>query len=376
MKSETLKTPQRIVSLAPSNTEILYQLGVADRLLAVTRYCDYPEQAAHKPAVGGWVDIMDTAVAEHQPDLLITSTCVQEKIAAKYTSLGYEVLHVDPTTLDGVYDSILKIGNAVGAHDQAAQIVADMKKQLAALQKKLEHLTYAPRVYVEEWNRPPTAAGNWVPDLIDLACGQALLRKGERSRAVGLQEIKAFDPEIIIISLCGFKDAVDKRLITERPGWQELSAVKNDKVFVLDDSLLNRPGPRLVAGAEKIAEIMHPAILKLKPIAVAQHIKEIKAEYQPNWVEDPLGYFLIKLDRENKKIVLGFCREKNVVELTIEGANSRAIIQEVLKNKLLSRYDHASYLGRELFKAEIALAYGSPYTQDSELVLQKAYKAP
>jgi len=297
MKSETIQV--RIVSLAPSNTEILYALGAGDKILAVTRYCDYPKQAANKPAVGGWVDIRDSAVAEHQPDLLITSTIVQEKTAQKYKSLGYKVLHVDPKTLDEVFESINAIGKAIGG--ESAKLVAKMKERFESLQKKLENKAYKPRVYIEEWHMPATAAGNWVTDIVHLAKGQALLRKGERSRPISLQEINAFDPEIIIVSLCGFKDNVNKNLIIERPGWQELSAVKNDKVFVLDDSYLNRPGPRLVEGAEKLAEIMHPEILKLKPVKVSGEVKEIKAEYKKNWVEDKKGYFLIKLDREKKE---------------------------------------------------------------------------
>ena len=368
MESKTIQ--KRIVSLAPSNTEILYKLGVADKLLAVTRYCDYPEEAANKPAVGGWVDIRDSAVAQHQPDLLITSTIVQEKIAAKYKALGYNVLHVDPVTLNDIFETIRKIGNAVSAKEQASKLVAEMQARIDKLKQKLKSKEYKPRVYVEEWHMPPTAAGNWVIDIIDIAQGTPLLRKGERGRQISLQEIKAFDPEIIVISLCGFNENVDKRLITERVGWQELKAVKNDKVFVIDDSLLNRPGPRLVEGAEKIAEILHPEILKLQEVKLSQEVKDIKAEYKKNWVQDSRGYFLIKLERENKKILVGFCREKNIVEVKIEGSNSRAIIQEIIKHKLISRFDHAAYLGRELFKAEMALMHGLPYTQDSLLILK------
>jgi len=263
-----------------------------------------------------------------------------------------------------------RIGDSSGTPMTIAQLVTEMKSGFLELKKKLGDKKHKPRVYVEEWHMNPTAAGNWVTDLIEVSQGQAMLRKGERSRQISLQEIQAFDPQVIIISLCGFKNNVNKRLVTERPGWQELSAVKNDKVFVIDDSLLNRPGPRLVEGAEKISEIMHPEVMKLKRIKQSDKIKQISAEYKPNWVQDPVGYFLVKLDRERKKIQLGFCREKNIVEVKIEANNSRALVQEVIKQRLISRFDHAAYLGRELFKAEIALKTGNPYTQDNPLILK------
>jgi iron complex transport system substrate-binding protein len=108
-------------------------------------------------------------------------------------------------------------------------------------------------VYVEEWHDPPYASGNWVPELVTMAGGRTFpLAAGQLSKAVTLQEVAAFDPDLIVISWCGAGKLADKALLTNRPGWGELRAVRAGHVRVIDDSLLNRPGPRLVEGAQQL----------------------------------------------------------------------------------------------------------------------------
>ncbi|MBI4452883.1 ABC transporter substrate-binding protein, partial [Candidatus Woesearchaeota archaeon] len=116
-----------------------------------------------------------------------------------------------------------------------------------------------PRVYIEEWHKPPTVSGNWVPSLVKTAGGDySLIRGGVHSKEITTGQIQKYDPEIIIISICGMADKAPKEWVTKREGWQNLGAVKNGKVFVFDDSLLNRPGPRLTIGCEELAKIIHP----------------------------------------------------------------------------------------------------------------------
>src|SRR3990167_72251 len=108
---------KRIISLAPSNTEILYALGAQGRLAACTRYCDFPEEARKKPRIGGWLDINDGLVKKYNPDLLLTSTFVQNKITEKYKKEKMNIVALMPTTLKGIFDSILDIGRLVGKND-------------------------------------------------------------------------------------------------------------------------------------------------------------------------------------------------------------------------------------------------------------------
>lgn len=245
---------KRIISLAPSNTEILYALGAADKLVACTRYCDFPEEARKKPRIGGWLDINEELVKKYNPDLLLTSTFVQNKITKQYRKSKMNIVALMPTTLKGVFDSINKIGKLIGKENEALRLVNSMKNKFNKIQNKINSKN-RPRVYVEEWHKPPTVSGNWVPSLVKMAGGKyGLIKAGTHSKEVSTEQMQNYDPEIIIVSICGMSDKVPKEWITKRKGWENLNAVKNNRVYVFDDSWLNRPGPRLTIGLEKLAE--------------------------------------------------------------------------------------------------------------------------
>jgi iron complex transport system substrate-binding protein len=255
----------RIVSLAPSNTEILYALGCEDMIVACTRFCDYPEDAKKKPRIGGWLDVNDDLVAQYKPDVVMTSTFVQDKIVERYQKKGIALFHTDPKTLGQVYESILAIGNLVGRVEKSQNIVDSMKKEFLRIGKnnlektigektKIDNGSREAKIYCEEWHKPPTVSGNWVPGVIERAGGISLCPEGKVSYPVALEEVSEFDPDLIIISICGMGAKASPELIAKREGWNGLRAVKEGKIFVIDDSLLNRPGPRLVDGAELIAQ--------------------------------------------------------------------------------------------------------------------------
>jgi len=249
---------KRIISLAPSNTEILYALKAEQSLVAVTRYCDFPEDAKKKPRIGGWLDINDKLVESYNPDLLLTSTFVQNKITDKYKKNKMNIVAVMPTTLKGVFDSIKKIGSLVDKENEALKLAKSMKNEFNKIHDKIKSKN-TPRAYVEEWHKPPTVSGNWVPSLVKLAGGKYdLIKAGVHSKEVTTGQIQDYDPEIIIISICGMNDKAPKEWITKRKGWEDISAVKNNKVYVFDDSWLNRPGPRLAVGLENLAKVIHP----------------------------------------------------------------------------------------------------------------------
>ena len=248
---------QKIISLAPSNTEIIYGLKADDSLVAVTRYCDFPDEAKKKPRIGGWLDINDELVKGYKPDLLLTSTFVQNKITNKYRKSKMNIIALMPTTLKGVFDSIIKIGKLVGKEKKALELVNSMKKKFNEIQNKIKN-SNKPMVYVEEWHKPPTVSGNWVPTLVKMAGGDySLIKAGVHSKEVTTEQIQKYDPEVIVISICGMADKVPKEWVTKRQGWGNLSAVKNNKVYIFDDSWLNRPGPRLIVGLENLAKVIH-----------------------------------------------------------------------------------------------------------------------
>lgn len=246
----------RLVSLSPSITEIIFALGAGDSIVANTAYCDFPEAAKKIPKVGSWIYVNDETVKKFRPDLVITSTIVQQNADERYKD--FQHLHLDPRSLDDIYQSIIILGNAINRETAAKKLVKQMKTEEDKIRKQKTKTT--PRAYIEEWFKPPMASGNWVPDIVELAGGNYFpgIKKGEISRKVSDEEIIAFDPEVIFVSYCGYKDKSDPKIVLERSGWENIAAIKTGRVHVLNDDFLNRPGPRILESAKAINTIIQP----------------------------------------------------------------------------------------------------------------------
>ncbi|MEW6722220.1 MAG: cobalamin-binding protein [Candidatus Micrarchaeota archaeon] len=243
----------RIVSLAPSNTEILFAIGAGAEIVGRTAYCDFPPEAKKIPKLGDWANPDPGAIKRLKPDLVLTSTVVQERLAKTLDSEGLPVLHLSPRDLGGVFGSILDIGGATGRLARAEALVEGMARGLDEIKAEQDASDRRPRLYIEEWHDPPFVSGNWVPELAEIAGAEwELIRKGSLSRKVTADEVRSFDPEIIALSICGVK--LSREALARREGWGGISAVKNENIVVLDDSLLNRPGPRLVLGCRAIRD--------------------------------------------------------------------------------------------------------------------------
>jgi iron complex transport system substrate-binding protein len=281
----------RVVSLLPSATEIVYALGLEDQLVGVTFECDEPPAArVDKAVVVGGRDTsgmtpaeIDTyvkermsagadlytlhadALAELSPDLILTQDLCRVcalpsgQVSAALDHLGCraDVLTLDPYTLDEVLDTIVAVGVRTGVPDRAQALVASLRNRLAAVAAAVGSAP-APQVAVVEWVDPPFTAGHWVPDLVSAAGGTPVAaRPGGRSVQTTWAEVAAARPDLALVSPCGFHlaGAADQaRVVSERlPGVP---------VWALDgDSLVVRPGPRLVDGVETIAAILHPDLL-------------------------------------------------------------------------------------------------------------------
>lgn len=251
----------RIVSLAPTNTEILYALGLGSNVVGVTRFCDYPASARQKPRIGGWLDINMKAVRTLEPDIVVTSMFMQDNIVQQLEKASTPVIHTDPKTLEDVYDSILIFGKMFDKKYEAENIVSGMRSRIARI-KKLVQDSPRKRTYIEEWNDPPTVAGNWVPDLLEAAGGTGITEPGERSRKVQLQEVREFDPEVIIAACCEAGNQEGREEIRKRGSWALTKAAMRDEIHMLSEPLLSRPTPRLADGCEAIARILHPEVFR------------------------------------------------------------------------------------------------------------------
>jgi len=254
--------PVRIASLSPAATEILFRMGKGKEIVCTDQFSNFPEDAKRIPHLKDHQKVRIADVQEHAPELILTATVIQKQLADMLRAAALPAVHQDPRTLNAIYEDIKALGILVQAEKESKELVEWMKKEFAAVQQKVKLLPRKAKVYVEEWHLPPMASGNWVPEVVALAGGIPFpIKSGELSREVTLAEVQAFDPDLIVVSWCGAGHLADKNLFMNREGWGVLRAVRDGRVKVIDDSLLNRPGPRLTDGAKMlygwIFEMLH-----------------------------------------------------------------------------------------------------------------------
>jgi iron complex transport system substrate-binding protein len=252
------KKPVRIVSLAPANTEIVYALGLLSELKGVTTYDDYPAAATKLPKMGDFTTPNLEAIAAAKPDVILVTGGVQADIVGKLEGTGAKVVVVDPQDLKGTYAAILTVGKVLGAEVRADRVVTKMKSDAADIAKMVAS---APKVrcFVEiGWDPLFTAgSGTLLDDLIAGAGGTNVVKqKGYVGYSV--EQLVKDQPSVYL----GTKSSIgDASALSARPGYPGLSAVKEGKVFVLDDDLVSRPGPRIVEGMREIAKALHPGLV-------------------------------------------------------------------------------------------------------------------
>jgi len=290
---------RRIVSFLPSATEMVYALGLGDQLFGVTHECDYPQPARGKPVVVQSVlpvermteREIDAAVAarlgkglslyqvdevrirEIRPDLILTQDLCQvcapsgNEVAKLLTSLSPrpEILWLTPRSIEQIFDNLYQIAKATGTVARAETVAAASRERLNRVATRAAAASTRPRVFCMEWLDPVYCSGHWVPEMVTLAGGRdSLGRPGEDSVRIPWQEIVAWAPEVLVLSPCGFglAEAVKQAgLLATYPGWTELPAVRNGRVYAVDASAyFARPGPRVVDGTELLAHLIHPGL--------------------------------------------------------------------------------------------------------------------
>ncbi len=291
----------RIVSLLPSATEIVCALGLGDELVGVTHECDWPPEAVGLPvmtssvhdlsraasgdihrlvsdAVHGGSSLyrLDQAALEAAaPDLILTqelcAVCAvsyrEVNDVARAIDAEITVISLEPTSVEGIFNTIATVGAMADAEDAAVELVESLRTRLGIIETRVQERRNeghdAPRVVGVEWLDPPFAVGHWVPEQIRRAGGWDLLgQDGEASRQTDWEAIIDVDPEMILLMPCGFHlaETVEAWERTPRPsGWSSIEAVRRGNVFAVDgSSYFSRPGPRVIDGIELLAEIFDP----------------------------------------------------------------------------------------------------------------------
>ncbi|WP_404348973.1 ABC transporter substrate-binding protein [Phycicoccus jejuensis] len=239
----------RIVSLIPSATEILFALGAGDDVVGVTFECDFPPEARTRRVVS--TSALPEGLAPGEIDVSTVDA------ALRHLGCRAAVLTVDPHTLEEVLASVGAVGAAVGRETEAAALVASLRQRLDAVRTHVAGRR-RPRVAVLEWTDPPFAPGHWIPEMVQLAGGECVLgAAGERSVAIGWEDLAASRPEVVVVAPCGY----DREGAQRQADVLVAARVLPDGVVVhaVDaDGLWARPGPRLVDGVEELAGLLHP----------------------------------------------------------------------------------------------------------------------
>tara|TARA_A100001011_G_scaffold184466_1_gene193266 strand:- start:2080 stop:3006 length:927 start_codon:yes stop_codon:yes gene_type:complete len=286
---------KRVLSLLSSTTEVVCALGCADQLVGRSHECDYPPEVMNLPIctkpkfnidgssieVDGQVkSILQNALSVYyinedllkklKPDIILTqSQCevcaVSEKdvqsVVKNITGINPDIISVEPNSIKDIFSDIKIIAEVLNVVHRGADLIDFMKNRIRVLKKSYD-IKSGPTVAAIEWINPLMAAGNWVPELIEMAGGVNLFGEaGKHSPWMNYQDLIEKNPQTIIIMPCGYniqKSIVEIDSLIKQKGWKELSAVKNDKVYITDgNQFFNRPGPRIIESLEILIEIFH-----------------------------------------------------------------------------------------------------------------------
>ena len=262
------KPAQRIVSLAPSNTEILFAIGAGSQVVGRDEFSDYPAEAKDLASIGGgFGDYNNEAIVELQPDLVLAAEINTPEQVQALEDLGLTVYYLsNPTTLEEMYANLRLVGQLTGHEGEAAALSGDLAARQAAVVEKMASAETRPEVFYELDNTDPGAPwtsgpGTFINTLIEMAGGHNVAAdlNGQYVQ-ISLEELLVRNPEIILLGDSAY--GVTPESVPQRAGWEQIAAVQQKRIYPFDDNLVSRPGPRLVEGLEALARLIHPELFK------------------------------------------------------------------------------------------------------------------
>ena len=250
--------PSRIVCLTEETTETLYLLGEGHRVVGVSGYTVRPPEARRKPRVSAFISAKYDRIEALQPDLILTFSDLQATITYELVKRGYPVVAFNQRSIAEILQMIRMLGSLVGCSGRAEALAADLELELDSIRAAATRLPARPRVYFEEWDDPLISGIRWVDELVEVAGGDPIfpeLREARlgRDRIVSAEAVIDRRPDVIVASWCG--KAVRPEKITNRPGWQDLPAVRNEHIYEIKSSYILQPGP--AALTEGVRQLHH-----------------------------------------------------------------------------------------------------------------------
>ncbi|CAN5319414.1 cobalamin-binding protein [soil metagenome] len=288
---------KKIVSLLPAATEIVCALGLEQHLIGRSHECDFPESVKSLPVCSeaNFPDDLSSAAIDEKvkelladalsiytikretikalaPDVVITQAQCEvcavslpdvEQALQHYLDKPLQIISLQPNSLEAIYADIHTVATALDVAEAGNALVEDLQERVDIIRHKLKYSDSKPTVACIEWLEPMMLSGNWIPGLVDIAGGASILTEaGKHSPCVHWGDIRAQDPDIIIVMPCGFsieRTLKEMDILLQLPGFNELKAVKNNRLYIADgNQYFNRPGPRIVDSIEILAEIINP----------------------------------------------------------------------------------------------------------------------
>jgi len=262
---ELVDYPQRIVSISPSMTEVLFAIGAGDQLVGRDDFSVYPEAAAEITSIGSlWEGLPTESILALEPDLIVAAQIISEEHVQTLRDLGLTVFwQSNPQDFDGLYTNLRELAKMTGHEDETETLIADLTARVDAVQEALSGASESPSVFYEVDATDPSnpysaGAGTFIDYIINQSGGTNIAAsvEGEYPQ-ISVEALIDLNPEVILLSDAVY--GITPESVAGRPGWEAITAVQKDAIYPIDPNIMSLPGPRLVDALEEVARLLHPA---------------------------------------------------------------------------------------------------------------------
>lgn len=257
------EAPERIISLAPNTTEMLFAVGLGDRVVGRTTFCDYPEEAMDVETIGSITEPNIEAIVSLEPDLIVADGINPMDVVERLKELDMNVVGFYPASVQDTFSAMTRLGLVTGNIDESAEVVNDMEKRMDKILDLVEDKEERPQVFYEIWNDPLTTAGgdNFIDNMITLAGGENIgAEAGSGWPQFSLEDLIYLDPEVYISTPHSADHQVSKEKILNRDNYEVLTAVQNERVHIINQDMVSRPSPRLIEGLKLLTAAIYPEL--------------------------------------------------------------------------------------------------------------------